>query len=234
MEHHRAIVSRNSDPKKLGRIRVICNALASDGVELPFWVEPVFHGTNAGSFGWFDVPEVGSEVDIEVETEAASDERPGETFLTAPAIRYMAAPYSTSNPPPAEFKTNYPKRRGVKTPGGHLFMFDDKAGTVTISAQDGKISLTLDGGPGVALIGTDAASATSPAVLGDVLVNALVSILAGTDAEGVLSTPAGAFISPVGPCFLSPAAAAAIVAVVAKYLTTPATNILSTKMKLER
>lgn len=118
-------VSRTNDPEKLGRIRVKCPALAATSREMPIWIEPMFPFTSKDSTGWFFVPEVGAEVELEVVTSSDTDETPNESFITNPDIRYRAGLYSAENKPAVEFATNYPKRRGFKTPGGSLLLFDD-------------------------------------------------------------------------------------------------------------
>lgn len=131
IEIHKAIVSRVNDPQKQGRIRVKCQSLAAAGVELPIWVKPIFafssHGLADGEgSGWFAVPEPGSEVEIEVNVGDSGDETAGETFISHPDIHYRAAMYSSAQPLPAEFQTNYPHRRGLRTPSGHVLVFDDE------------------------------------------------------------------------------------------------------------
>lgn len=130
IELHRAIVSRNDDPKQQGRVRVKCQSLAGADVELPEWIKPCFpfvsHAMESGKgAGWFGVPEVKSEVEIEVNVGTSDDETDNETFISVPDMHYRAVLYSAANPLPDEFKTNYPARRGLKTPSGHYMIFDD-------------------------------------------------------------------------------------------------------------
>lgn len=145
IEIHRAIVSRNDDPKKQGRIRVKCQTLAGADVELPQWIKPLpfftSHGLKSGEgAGWFGVPEVKSEVEIEVNVSSPDDETAYETFISAPDMHYRCVLYSAASPLPEEFKTNYPNRRGLRTPSGHLLIFDDKKDEELIEMRhkDGK------------------------------------------------------------------------------------------------
>lgn len=134
-EIYTAIVSRTNDPEKRGRIRVKCQSLAGANVELPFWCEPCFPFISAGGFGWFFVPDVGSEVEIEVVTSSRDDEIPGESFISNPDVHYRAGLYSQNNPVPTELQTNYPRRRGFKTPSGHLLVMDDTNGSELLLLQ---------------------------------------------------------------------------------------------------
>lgn len=215
-EVYKAIVSRNNDPQRLGRIRVTCQALAEYNAELPYWIEPIPHSTSRGGFGWFSVPETGSEVEIEVVTSDTSDETFHESFVTNPDAHYRSAPFdaTTVNPVPKEFKDNYPHRHGVKTPGGHTLVFDASAGTVTIAASDGSISITLKGQQNQITIGSPAAN--EPVPCGNILVQMIRDMVNG------------ALWSPAGPCFIMDPTWTI------KYLDNSDTNILSKKVFTEK
>lgn len=132
---HRAIVTQNEDPEKIGRIIVKCQTLISFEEELPFWIEPapVFvtkesPGNGRGGGGFFFVPEIGSEVELDVLDNTSSDQQAGESFLQTPDIRYIAPPFSTTQNIPGEFTDGYPKRCGIKTSAGHVILFDNTDG----------------------------------------------------------------------------------------------------------
>jgi len=128
-EPHTAVVSDNLDPETRGRIQVrSLSLLGSDDVVLHIWIEPCF------DWGWFYVPDIGEQVEIEVVSGSDKDEIPGQAFLEAPDFRWRGKRfYSTSQPVPSDFKVNYGKRRGFATPGGHIFIFDDTPGLETIT-----------------------------------------------------------------------------------------------------
>jgi len=142
-ERHTAIVTNVDDPEKRGRVKVKCQTLVGADKELPTWCEPMsFYTTKLG--GWFSIPEVNSEVEIEVVTSDSTDETPGESFLTHPDIRYAAGLFGTTNPVPDELKGTDPKKLGLKTPSGHTLIFE--AERVTLANKNGqKVDMTSDG-----------------------------------------------------------------------------------------
>jgi hypothetical protein len=133
-EKHVAQVSNNQDPQKRGRIKVVCASVMGDGAtELPQWIEPDFE------WGWFSVPDVGEFVDIEHTDSADDDESPGQSSIHVPNFRWKGRHWGGTDtdvprPVPDDFtKTNYAKRRGFATPGGHVIMFDDTEGSKKVS-----------------------------------------------------------------------------------------------------
>lgn len=122
-----AVVSNNIDPLRQGRIKVTCSALLGDeSSELPGWIEPAL------PWGWFIVPDVGQQVTILFTEETSSDVFRGESSITHPNIQWEGATHFTGplavdgNPIGSEFTIkNYTKRRGFKTPAGHVLLFDD-------------------------------------------------------------------------------------------------------------
>lgn len=133
-EKHVAQVSNNQDPLQRGRIKVVCAAVIGDGAtELPQWIEPDFE------WGWFSVPDVGEFVDIEHTDSADDDESPGQSSIHVPNFRWKGRHWGGTDtdvprPVPDDFtKSNYGKRRGFATPGGHVIMFDDTDGAKKVS-----------------------------------------------------------------------------------------------------
>lgn len=133
-EQHTAQVSNNQDPQMRGRIKVVCSALMGDATtELPQWIDPDFE------WGWFIVPDVGEFVEIEHTDSADDDEFPGQSSIHVPNYKWKGRHWGgsatdTARPVPDDFtKTNYGKRRGFATPGGHVMMFDDTEGAKKIS-----------------------------------------------------------------------------------------------------
>lgn len=120
-----ATVTNVDDPLKVGRVKVKCPGLVRSDRELPYWLAPSFPFVSSKAAGWFFPPDVGDQVEIEVTDAAKSDEIGGESSISAPNARYRAYLYNDAQQLPDEFKENYPKRRGVKTPGGTILLFDD-------------------------------------------------------------------------------------------------------------
>jgi hypothetical protein len=91
--------------------------------------------------GWFLIPDVGRQVAISISGGSHNDLIAGQSSISSGAT-WDAELYTTEegdSPVPPEFKTNYGKRRGFKTPAGHVFLFDDTAGQeqVTLSWAGG-------------------------------------------------------------------------------------------------
>jgi uncharacterized protein involved in type VI secretion and phage assembly len=155
-EIYKAIVSRVNDDKKLGRIKVNCDGLAAHGKELPYWIEPIYP-IAANGWGWFYVPEVGDEVEIEITIHDHTDETHGESIVSNPDIRYRAGAYSPGQKVPDELKKNYGQRIGLKTRAGHLLIFDDKEGSeeITITAGAGNVNINAGAGATVNINGSE-------------------------------------------------------------------------------
>lgn len=124
-EKHTAVVAVNEDPESRGRIKVKCaGILGSEDAIFQRWAEPCFQ------WGFFIVPDIGEQVEIEVTSSSDRDESPGQSFLEAPNVRYRGKRFYGPDTPISDFFTeaNYGKRRGFATPGGHVLMFDDTEG----------------------------------------------------------------------------------------------------------
>ena len=202
-EEYVAIVADNNDEEKRGRIRVVCAGILGDEETIyDEWVEPAF------PWGWFFVPDVGEQVSLEVSTASSEDEHAGQFTIdnmnpTWKGVRYITrAEINTGDtdeettvkavPRPVNdiFLTNYGKRRGFATPGGHVLMFDDtndkreisltwsktddasEVTTFTID-KDGVFKLTvLDGNNTLKLEGS---GASAIATLGDGKMSATIA-----------------------------------------------------------
>lgn len=152
-ETYPAKVVGTDDPEKRGRIRVACAGLMGDEEsELPEWVEP------APAWGWFIVPDVGEVVEIEVVVGSSEDEQQGQASIDNLDAKWRGARHygntEGEQPTPinADFLTNYGKRRGFATPGGHTFIFDDTDGNRRINltwtnenGEHGFVSIDQDG-----------------------------------------------------------------------------------------
>lgn len=123
-ERHTAVVAENADPETRGRIKVRCaGILGSEDAILRHWVWPCL------DWGFFLVPDVGEQIEIEVVSGSDRDEVRGQAFLEEPNFRYRGKRFNAPGGV-SEFFTeaNYGKRRGFATPSGHVLMFDDTDG----------------------------------------------------------------------------------------------------------
>lgn len=147
-ERHEAVVSSIDDPDNRGRFKVKCPGLMGDAdTELPVFVELV------PDWGWFMVPEVGEQVEIEIVVASDRDEVWGQASIEAlsPVWRgkrfvtdvELDKPFppnplvpddgSVATPPHDDLVSeNYGLRRGWATPHGHLLMFDDEEPRVSL------------------------------------------------------------------------------------------------------
>jgi len=132
-----AIVTKNEDPEKRGRIKVkSLELLGAEDKELPIWIEP------SPLWGWFVVPDIGEEVAIEAELSTKHNEVADQGWLDNPRLwwtgrRYQSKQGEAPRPPDARFTgAGYGKRRGFATPAGHILLFDDTVGQEIVSLAD--------------------------------------------------------------------------------------------------
>lgn len=138
---HIAKVTNTNDPERRGRIKVTCVALLGDEFsELPGWIVPAL------SWGWFVIPDVGQYVTVSFTSGSDADTFKDQSSITGSQMQWHGSTHFTDDnvtpatPVPGEFvEKNYGKRRGFKTPRGHVLLFDDSAG-------DEQIQLTWSGG----------------------------------------------------------------------------------------
>lgn len=137
-ERHEATVVSTDDPEKRGRIRVSCSGILGDAEsDLPMWVEPTL------DWGFFAIPEVGEIVEIVVDASNTQDEMFEQTSIENLNPRWYGARFYQKTtdgaaPVPEIFTSkNYGKRRGLRTPAGHVLVFDDTSGQeeITLSAS---------------------------------------------------------------------------------------------------
>jgi hypothetical protein len=157
-EKHEAVVSsiegfEDGADEKRGMISVICPALSGPPEDetappLPILCEP------AHDWGWFYIPDVGEQVEIEVVVSSDRDEVFGQAALEALRPVWRGKRYHTdselgeatdgSEPRPIHddfVSTNYGKRRGFATPWGHVLLFDDTEGEPRIYLTHSKEQL---------------------------------------------------------------------------------------------
>jgi hypothetical protein len=142
-----ARVTKIDDPEKRGRIKVTCPGLMGDDEEeVPMWIQPVH------AWGWFIVPDIGEAIEIEGVSSSSDDEQFGQSSIDAPDMKWRGSFRYWGNSEkeegqgrtlvPEDFTaTNYGKRRGFATPGGHVMLFDDTDGMRKITMtwhSDGK------------------------------------------------------------------------------------------------
>jgi hypothetical protein len=117
------IVKDNSDPEKLGHLKVTVPAIFPEDEEMV--------AVPALPYGFFFVPETDTKVWVEFE---GGD--PGYPLWTG--VQYVKGDWAK------EAEADPPTLRVVKTPGGHLLIFDDDAGSIELRLGDADTSLVLD------------------------------------------------------------------------------------------
>lgn len=125
----RGTVGQNIDPAKAGRVKALLAEM--DGAEFPEWLVGVL------PTGWVWPAAVGDSVAIELPDDEDLIEFPQE----AECLGVLGNQHDAV---PSEFRDDYPHRRGLKTPGGHLLIFDDKGKTITIKPMGGKSEIVCN------------------------------------------------------------------------------------------
>lgn len=114
-EVHFGTVVDNEDPDKRGGLKVRVDTLLDQLPLLEEYIPPTFPFAG-NSVGWFFVPDVGAQVEVEVATD---DEQSVEDI----DARWRSALYSANDEPPAELTSDYPNRAGIKF-GQIVFILD--------------------------------------------------------------------------------------------------------------
>lgn len=119
-EVHNAIVTRNTDADQGTKLRggVYFEAKSLFDGEYPLPALPCFPFASDKGAGFFVVPKVGDEIEVEIDVEDVS----------LPEPRWTCMIYSEAADIDPIFKTNYPFRMGWKSNSGHYLLFDDKEG----------------------------------------------------------------------------------------------------------
>jgi len=128
-EIHNAIVTRNTDPDLGTQLRgaVFFNAPGLFDGEYPIPAQPTFQYASTNGAGFFHVPKVGDEIEVEVTVD--DQNTPYDTTdVELPEPRWIAMVYSNAADMADEFKQNYPFRMGWKANSGHILLFDDFEG----------------------------------------------------------------------------------------------------------
>jgi type VI secretion system (T6SS) baseplate-like injector VgrG len=110
------VVKDNRDAEKLGKVKVSVPSL--------FPPNELMDARAALPFGWFFVPE--NETSVWVEFEGGDSTLPLWTGVQSLSGKY-----------PSELDLDPPQKRALKTPAGHLILFDDKSGEELIRIFEG-------------------------------------------------------------------------------------------------
>lgn len=118
------IVKDNSDPDKLGHLKVSVPAIFPEDEEM--------QAVPALPYGYFFVPENGTKVWVEFEGGDPS-------YPLWTGVQYVKGDWAK------EAEADPPKIRVIKTPSNHLLIFDDDAGSIELRLGDADTSVVLDG-----------------------------------------------------------------------------------------
>ena len=125
-EVHRAIVTRNTDDDEGLRLRgaIYFNAPTLFDGEFPIPAQPCFPFASANGAGMFWVPQVGDEIEVQIEADDGTDDT---TDVELPEPIYLCMLYSDADDADIDevWKANYTKSMGWKSNSGHYFIFDD-------------------------------------------------------------------------------------------------------------
>ena len=123
-EKHFAIVTRVVDDKLKEKLRgavYFKSDTLTGGSESAEPAEPSFPLAGQKGEGFFWVPQVGDQIEVEINL-AGEHRNPVYTRML----------YSSEDDIPEEFKTNYPFRMGWRTRVGHVFYFDNKEDALAV------------------------------------------------------------------------------------------------------
>ena len=136
-EVHNAIVTRNTDEDLGVQLRgaIYFNAPTLFDGEFPLPAVPCFPFASDKGAGMFWVPQVGDEIEVEIEADDGTDET---VDIDIPEPRYRCMVYSAVADIDDIFKENYTKRMGWKTNSGHYLLFEDTKDKEFLSLVTGK------------------------------------------------------------------------------------------------
>ena len=128
-EVYNAIVTRNVDDDLGVKLRGAIYFEAPDifDGEYPIPAYPCFQFASQNNAGFFFVPKVGDEIEIEMYVDDKTDPY-DTTDFELPEPRWRCMVYSNAIDIDDEFKLNYPYRMGWKSNSGNIFLFDDTEG----------------------------------------------------------------------------------------------------------
>lgn len=188
-EIYEALVTSVADPEQRGRLKVTCGAITAEGLDLPEWVEmSASPYSGKGDAGMFFLPDVGEVVEIEAVVGSSDDDVHGLAMLSSPDYRWRCCIFPDADSVPAEFRKDYGKRMGIKTPSGQLVMLDESLKQIVLKA--GKLRLLSE-------------DANEPIPLGNVLTAFLAALM---DQYIAHTHPTG--VGPSGPPLTAAQAAA--------------------------
>lgn len=166
VEIHQGVVVDNRDPERRGGLKIRVDTLLQD---LPFVDRyiPASFPYAGNQVGFFFVPDVGAQVEVEVETDP-------ERFLEDVNARWRGVLYSANDPIPPEFASDYPNRAGIKF-GELIVMLDKQQDIMALIA--GNVRLGSEGASEAVVLGDSLAAKF------DALNLALPAIVGGTPAQ---------------------------------------------------
>jgi hypothetical protein len=128
-EIYSAIVTRNVDDDLGTNLRgaIFFEAPSLFEGEYPVPAYPCFQFASNNNAGFFFVPKVGDEIEIEMYVDDKTDPY-DTTDVELPEPRWRCMIYSDAADIDDNFKTNYPFRMGWKSNSGNIFFFDDTEG----------------------------------------------------------------------------------------------------------
>ncbi|HVK55997.1 MAG TPA: phage baseplate assembly protein V, partial [Burkholderiales bacterium] len=171
---YRGFVSDNADPEKRGRIKATIPALL--GEQITDWAQPCFPWGGLADQGWFAVPEVGAQVWVEFEA--------GDLHMPI----WTGSFWQQASDVPAEVQ-DQPTTRLMKTPKGHLLVFEDKDDGEQITLKhSGGAQLDIDPKGTIAITDQNGAKITMDAdanklIIEDANGNTMTLAAAGTTVE---------------------------------------------------
>lgn len=161
---YRAYVSNNKDPKKLGRIKVICPSVYGDNIESK-WAYPMFDMAGK-NFGSYKVPPIktseGGKVYVWIFLEMGDPNYPvwiGGAYGETNGISNLHNKFKKT---PKGVDRKEPNVYGFITPNGHCIEFDDDVGSsaIRITSKEGHVIQVGQESNGIKLTSKEGSSIT--------------------------------------------------------------------------